>query len=51
MVRYIEVWSKVDDFDVVRYKEEWEIVVDVVFSCTNCGITFTSNGSIQVFNI
>ena len=47
MFRYQEVWLVVDDFDVIHYKEEWEIVQDVVFSCTNCGIMFTSNGSLQ----
>ena len=33
MVRYMEVWSYVDDVDVPHWKEEWETVDDAEFIC------------------
>ena len=47
MVRYIEIWSYVNDFDTLHWKEEWEPVDDVEFVCLNCGVKFITNESFK----
>ena len=47
MVRYMEVWSYVDDFNVLHWKEEWEPVDDVKFICLNCEAKFRTNASFK----
>ena len=47
MVRYMEVWSYVDDVDVPHWKEEWETVDDVEFIWLNCGAKFSTNASLK----
>ena len=47
MVRYMEVWSYVDDLDGSHWKEEWETADDAEFICLNCGAKFSTNASLK----
>ena len=46
MEHWIEALSYVDDFNVARWIETWELVVDdVQFKCLKCNAVFTSNAA------
>ena len=48
MHHWIEALSYVNDFGVSRWKEEWELVVDVVeYKCSKCSAKFTTMSSFK----
>ena len=47
MSRWIEVWTFVEEFGVPHWKEEWELVEEDQFMCSECNVTFTTSASLQ----
>jgi len=47
MEHWIETLSYVNDFELPRWKEVWELVIDVEYECTKCEAKFTSNSAFK----
>ena len=45
MYHWIESLSYVNDFGVPRWREEWELILDVEYKCSKCSAKFSTNSS------